>query len=189
MHASDFAELFDVIADANHVLLWPLAGVSAETLVTRVQRALPEVTVLAAGALARNDRALALQMGGELIRIMTVVGGLVAALIVGFTVFTFAARRDRELAVAKALGARRRQLLAAAMGQAVGVALFGYLLAVGLAAILQPIFNAWAPGIIIHFTAASMGRVGVAAAAVAALAGLLPAWRVSRVDPSKVFSS
>jgi ABC-type lipoprotein release transport system permease subunit len=59
----------------------------------------------------------------------------------------------------------------------------------GLTAVLQPVFAAFAPGVIIHFSARGMVRIGLAALAVAILAGALPAWRVMRVDPTTVFSS
>ena len=67
--------------------------------------------------------------------------------------------------------------------------LLGYGIAVALAAVLQPVFAAYAPGVIIHFSAGSMVRVGFAALLVAILAGAWPAWRVLRVDPTLVFSS
>ena len=188
VHASDLASLFDIIADASHLLVWAAPGVGAKDLVERIRAAVPEVSVLERDTLVANDRALGLQMGGELLRIMTLVASVAAALIIGFTVFTFAARRARELAVAKAVGAGAAQLLTAAAGQAAALALLGYGLAVGLAGVLQPIFAAYAPGVIIHFSTGSMVRTGIAALVVAILAGLWPAWRVLRVDPTLVFS-
>jgi putative ABC transport system permease protein len=189
LHASDLASLLDIIADASDILVWPRPGVAPSQLAASIRAAIPTVSVLERETLVANDRTLALKMGGELIRIMTVVAALVAALIVGFTVYMFAARHTRELAVAKAVGARGGQLLGAAVAQAIGLVLLGYGLALGLAAVLQPIFTAYSPGIIIHFSAASFARVGVAALAVALVAGVLPAWRVLRVDPTLVFSS
>jgi cell division protein FtsX len=109
--------LFDMVADASYLLVWPEASVTAPELVGRIRAALPDVSILDRDAFVANDRALALQMGADLIKIMTVVAGLIAALIVGFTVFTFVARRARELAVAKAVGARGPQLLAAALAR------------------------------------------------------------------------
>jgi putative ABC transport system permease protein len=189
MHASDVAALFDIVADAHYLLVWPGPGVGGADLARRVRQTVPSVSVLERLTLVHNDRTLALQMGGDLIRIMTVVAGLVATLIVAFTVFTFSARRSRELAVAKAVGARAPQLLAAAMGQAAALAVLGYGLALGLAAILQPVFGVFSPGVVIHFSTSSMARIGVAALAVALIAGAVPAWRVLRVDPTLVFSS
>jgi putative ABC transport system permease protein len=189
MHASDLAALFDVIADANYLLVWPAPTVSSAELAARLRAAVPEVSVVERPELAANDRALALQMGGELIRIMAFVAGLVAALIIGFTVFTFTTRRARELAVARAVGARAWQLMLAAVAQAAGLAALGYFIAVTLAVIIQPIFLRWAPGSVIHFALPSMLRVGAAALLVAVVGGLLPAWRVLRVDPTLVFLS
>jgi ABC-type lipoprotein release transport system permease subunit len=189
MHASDLASLFDTVADASYLLVWPAPGVTAPEMVGRIRAALPGISILERDAFVANDRALALQMGADLIQIMTVVAGLIAALIVGFTVFTFVARRARELAVAKAVGARGPQLLAAALGQAAALALLGFAVAAALAAILNPIFRVYVPGVIIHFSVASAARLGVAALVVSLLAGLLPAWRVMRLDPTLVFSS
>ena len=115
MHASDLASLFDTVADASYLLVWPAPGVAAGELVERLHAALPGASVLERDVFIANDRALALQMGADLIRIMTVVAGLIAALIIGFTVFTFVARRARELAVARG-GWRARR--AAARGGA-----------------------------------------------------------------------
>ena len=189
MHASDLASLFDTVADASYLLGGPAPGVTARELVERIHAALPDASVLERDVFVANDRALALQMGADLIRIMTVVAGLIAALIIGFTVFTFVARRARELAVAKAVGARGGQLLAAALGQAAALALLGFIVAALLAALLNPIFRVYVPGVIIHFSVASALRLGAAAVVVAVFAGLLPAWRVMRVDPTLVFSS
>ena len=189
IHASDLALLFDTVADANYLLVWPAAGVPARDLAARIRLAVPDVSVLERDVFVANDRALALQMGGDLIRIMTFVAALVAALIIGFTVFNFVARRTRELAVAKAVGASQTQLLVAALGQATALALLGFMIAMILAAVLQPVFGAWAPGVIIHFSITSAARIGAAAVVVAIVAGLPPAWRVLRVDPTLVFSS
>ncbi len=189
VHAADLVSLFDIIADASYLLVWPVAGTTAEHLAVRLRSALPDVSVLERDVLVANDRALALQMGGDLIRIMTAVAGLVASLIIGFTVFTFVARRERELAVAKAVGAHTHQLLAAALGQTVALALFGFGIAVVLSLFLQPLFATYTPGVIIHFSLAGALRIGAAALVVSILAGFPSAWRVTRVDPILVFSS
>jgi ABC-type lipoprotein release transport system permease subunit len=54
---------------------------------------------------------------------------------------------------------------------------------------LNPIFRVNVPGVIIHFSVASAARLAIAAVVVSLLAGLLPAWRVLRLDPTLVFSS
>ena len=189
LHAADVAALFDQVADSNFLLVWTTPGVEAGALASRLRAAVPGVTVLGRSTLLANDRALALQMGGGLVGIMSVVAALVAALIIAFTVFTFATRRARELALAKAVGGRPWQLLAAGAGQAAALTLLGYLLALLGAAVLQPIFSAWAPGIIIHFAPASLARLGAVALVVAVISGVWPSWRVLRLDPSLVFSS
>jgi putative ABC transport system permease protein len=189
VHAADLAALLDTVADASYLLVWPAAGVTAADLAPRLRAAVPDASVLERHVFVANDLALNLQMGADLIRVMTFVAGLIAALIVGFTVFTFVARRARELAVAKAVGARPAQLLGAALGQAMALVVCGFAIAVVLAAALQPIFGAYTPGVIIHFSFAGAVRLGAAALVVAIIAALPSAWRVLRVDPTLVFAS
>ena len=189
LHAADLAGLFDSVADASYFLAWPRPGVSRGRLLEATRDAVPNANVLSREQLIANDRALGLQMGASLIRIMTAVAGVVAALIVGFSAYTFAARRARDLAIAKAVGARPAQLLVATAAQAGALAMTGYAAAVLLAVALQPLLIALSPGIIIHFSAAAMARTGIAALAVALLSAAWPALRVLRTDPAVVFSA
>jgi ABC-type lipoprotein release transport system permease subunit len=189
LHAADLAALFDTVADASYFLVWPRPGVAPEQLLEAARAAAPNASVLSRRELIANDHALGLQMGASLIRIMTAVAGLVAALIVGFTTYTFTARRARDLAIARAVGARPAQLLLATAAQAGALAMTGYATAVLLAAALQPVLTALSPGIIIHFSAAVMARMGLAALAVALLSAAWPALRVLRIDPAVAFSA
>lgn len=188
MAAADLLALHDTVADASYYLVWARPHVSGRDLAARIREAVPSVSALDRATLISNDRDLAFQMGGALVRIMTLVAALVAALVIGFTVFTFTARRARELAVAKAVGARGHHLVGAAVFQAVGLALIGESIALILAVALQPIFAVRAPGLIIHFRAIAVAQTGTAAIVVAIAAAVLPAWRVARVDPVEVFS-
>jgi putative ABC transport system permease protein len=92
------------------------------------------------------------------------------------------AARTREIGIRRALGASRRNVLALVLVRA--LALAGAGIAIGLAA-------AWAGGRLIASLLfeisptdpATFGAVTLLLFAVAALAGLLPAWRAARVDP------
>ena len=99
------------------------------------------------------------------------------------------AARGRELALLRAVGALRRQILAsvvvesllvAAIAAVLGVAL-GYLLAVGLKALLGLIGLELDAGIAL--TGQAVAWALVLAVLVTTLSALVPAWRASRTHP------
>ena len=83
----------------------------------------------------QNDWAIAMQMGVEIIALMTVIGGALAVLLTGFTIYTNTARKEGELAVMKALGFRNRAIYGSVIVQAGVLALLGFLCAGSLASI------------------------------------------------------
>lgn len=108
-----------------------------------------------------------------------------------FNTFTVTiAQRTRELALARALGATTRQVLAAVLAEAAAVglvaSLVGAALGVGAAALIRAVFS------LLHLTLfdthvvvsiSSLALPAVIGVAVTLLAALLPALRVSRAAP------
>ena len=135
----------------------------------------------------RNDHHLAVQMGVEVIWIMSVVSGLVAALIVAFSCYTQVVHRRREFAVTKSLGFPNRSLLAAALLQAAAVSGLGLLGSVVLGFGLLPGISALAPQISLVVLPEHYAPIALGALVVTFAASLLPAWTIARVDPMTVF--
>jgi putative ABC transport system permease protein len=113
----------------------------------------------------------------------------VAAFLIFNTFSMLVAARGRELALLRAVGALRRQILAsvvvesllvAAIAAVLGVAL-GYLLAVGLKALLGLIGLELDAGIAL--TGQAVAWALVLAVLVTTLSALVPAWRASRTPP------
>ena len=63
-----------------------------------------KVTALPSDAFVQNDWDVAMQMGLEIIGLMTIIGGALAVLLTGFAIYSHTVRKERELAVMKALG-------------------------------------------------------------------------------------
>jgi putative ABC transport system permease protein len=94
--------------------------------------------------------------------------------------FVSVAERTREIGVRKAVGARRRTILIQFLIEAVGICVLGGMIAVALA---WPIIIGMR-----QFLPATLSITGVTLAlgvsvVTGVLAGLLPAWRASRLDP------
>jgi len=183
----DLADLLSAPEAASYVLVEADGTVSAEALAARIRERIRDVNVMTRADFVESDRRMAMQMGVEIIEIMTWVGSLVAALIVAFTAYTSVVRREREFGVAKALGTPNRALELAALQQAAMLAAGGWIVAVALAHASEPFIEALLPEISLRYHAATVGKLGLATMAIAAAAGWLPARRVGRLDPAIVF--
>lgn len=172
---------------ASYFLAKAQPGVGAEEMAQRIRDTVPGVNVLTRDAFADNDRAMARQMGVDLIGIMSLVGLGAGVLIIGLTVYTATVRRAGEYGIAKALGARGWQLFMV-VGMETGLlALLSLAMALALALLVKPLVQALAPEIPLAYPVASLARIAVIAGGIAVVAAALPAYRISRVEPAVVF--
>jgi putative ABC transport system permease protein len=132
-------------------------------------------------------------------RLTSVTGGLlafgiVAALLGAFAVFNALSiaisQRSREFALLRALGSTRRQLLVAVVAEAAVLGLIGSVIGLGvgfgIAAAIRAVFSAAgqdlpSADLVLSVRTVLVGLGGGVAISVAA--GLLPAWRATRVAP------
>ena len=128
----------------------------------------------------------ALRIIAALVVVVALVGVLVA-------LSNTMGARQREFAVLRALGARRRTILALVVGESAAISLFGGILGLGLAAL-----GAWlAASRVRAETGVSLTAMPglsdlwflLAVTAVGALAGLVPAWRAYRTEAARALSS
>jgi putative ABC transport system permease protein len=187
MAETDARALFDLDDGASIVAVRAAPGIAPAALAAAIEAEAEDVVALPRAQLIANDYRTAQQMGGALVRIMGLIGTLVAALIVTFTAYAFIAGRRAEFAVARALGASRSGLLTSALLQTGVVALAGGVLGAVGATALDAGLAQWAPDVAVHFTSASALQAAVLALLAAELAGFAPAWQVLRVDPALVF--
>lgn len=91
-------------------------------------------------------------------------------------------QRTHELGVRMTLGAQREQLLAMVVGRGVRIALFGVVIGAGGALLAGKALASLVYGIS-PYDPLNLVIVGLIMVLVAALASLIPAYRVSRIDP------
>jgi len=163
------------------------SGATAESVAADIERLVPGVTAQSRSDFVAQERRIVTDMSADVISIMSVIGFVVALAVVALTVYVATLARRREFGVLKALGARNRVLyrvvliqavLSVAVGVAIGLAFTGLL----AAAIGRTDLN-----LELAITSASLAKVGLFAAIIAALAAILPIRQVAGVDPAVVF--
>lgn len=125
VHAADLEEILSTIGVVSYILVKATPGIDPAALVTRIEQSVEKVTALPRTAFMRSDYELAMQMGVEVIALMTLIGGALAAIIVAFTAYSHTARLRRELAIIKAIGTRNRAVYLSVLSQAVSITLAG----------------------------------------------------------------
>lgn len=183
----DLAQLMRAGDAVSYILVKAKPGVSAASLANMIETQIPKVTALPHDSFVERDREMAMQMGTEIIRIMSFVGMALAFLIVAFTAYTQIIRSRRELAVIKALGFPATRIYAIALYQTIVVTVSGLLLAMILSVTLLPLITLLAPQISLLVRVGAFIPLAVIVFVVAVLASLGPARRIALLDPLLVF--
>ncbi len=175
----------DVVADQ---------GVDPGALRTSVQRALPDGVEAVTSTTVADEQSDALKEGLGFFRTVLLVFAFIAMFVGGFIIFnTFSiivAQRTKELALLRAIGASRRQVLVSVIGEAFLVGLIasglGIVAGIGIAIGLQGLLAGF--GIDLPSTSTQLEARTVIVALllgviVTVLAAVLPARRAARVAP------
>ena len=184
----DREDLFDTIE------VVAAEGIEPSELRSRVQAVLPSGTEAVASSTVADEQSEAVKEGLGFFRTFLLVFALIALFVGSFIIFnTFSiivAQRARELALLRALGASRRQVLTSVVAEAALVGLFaslvGIVAGIGISYGLQGLLAVF--GIDLPSTATQLlPRTIVASLLVGVLvtmvASILPAVRASRVAP------
>ena len=173
---------------------WPAATACRRRSCAPTWRgALPDAQVVTA---AKQDRFTldGLEQFISIIRIALLVFGGVAILVGAFTIFNTlsitVAQRTRELGLLRMVGAHRRQVLGSVLAEALAIgvlaSVIGLAAGLGLAKALDALFDSMGlalPEAGTVFAARTIVVALLVGTLVTLVAGLLPAWRATRVAP------
>ena len=170
-----------------YVLVGAEPGVDADTLAQRVGGALPDTTVQTRAEFARHEANVVRDMAADVMKIVTVIGFVIALAVIGLTLFTATLAKLREYGILKALGAGTGRLAATVAAQAAWSVGLGLAVAVAASMAIGAVIGAATPNVQVAIETTSVIRTGAGALVVGALAALLPLRRVLRVDPATAF--
>ncbi|MBC9716570.1 ABC transporter permease [Streptomyces sp. TRM66268-LWL] len=176
-------------------------GTDQQQLTAAVQKALPEegASATSGAALASQQSRMLDDMTGSLTKALLVFAGIalfVGAFIIANTFTMLIAQRTREIALLRAVGASRKQVVRSVLAEAALLGLLasaaGFVLGLGIASVMTPLLNSTdaalpeGPLVIgVQPLIASLA-VGVAVTVVAAW---LPARKAARVAPVEAMST
>jgi len=165
----------------------PRSGTSADTLVARINRAVPEASAVSRDKLAANDRDLFVgAFNGPLLAMVT-IAVVVAIIVIGLNVYSSTIERARDYATLQAIGLAPRRLVRLATTQAVAIAVAGVVAGTLLAFAGRWAIGALAPEFLIEISPLSIGLMALGALAMALVAAALPARFMAHLDPASAF--
>lgn len=185
---STFVRLEGAAGSASYVLVWPRRGVSPGALVPHLNAAYP-VTAQTSGGFSSHERQVVSDMSTELIEGLVSIGFVVGVVVAGLAIYTATVARLREYAVLKAIGMRNRSLYGTILRQALLTVGTGLLVALALLALLNAVVGRVEPSISMLLSSDILARAALATTLIGAVAALLPARRVARVDPASAYRS
>jgi putative ABC transport system permease protein len=188
-HFSDLEELLSAFGTVSYLLVDAQPGVEPVDLATRIEQAVDKVHAMPQEAFIDSDYQIAMQMGAEIIALMSTICSTLAILIIAFTAYSHVARKRRELAIAKALGVPNRAIYVGVMFQTTVITGLAFLLALGVALFVLPYVSVLLPMVTMVVTVDAISRIGTLALLTAIIAALIPAYLVARVDPFTAFAA
>jgi len=185
----DLGDLLEGRDQFSYIMVYAKPGVSTKDLIDRIKENVDKVNVLSSEDFINSDKQLAIQMGAEIIRMMTIIGTLLATLIVGFTSYSLITRKKQELAVVKALGFSNGGIYMSASLQSLVITGAGLLLTLVLSFSLLSFLPSVAPQINLSVKLYQFIPVVVITLPVSIISALVAARTVAKVDPMMVFKA
>lgn len=185
--AADLEDLISASGTVSFILVDAKEGVDPNQLAETIKNNVEKVNVLTQGQFIKNDYSIAILMGVEIIFFMTIIGTILAILIIVFTNYTQVNRLRRELAIIKAIGYRNFTLYNAVIIQSVIITLLALIIAGIFVAVLVPVIRDLVPMINLDVTKSSFLRISYISIFVSLISGLIPAYFIARVDPISAF--
>lgn len=185
--AADLGDLLEAGDQYSYVMVYAKPGVDPRSLAAQIRQDIDKVNVLGSDEFIDSDRQLAVQMGAEIVSMMTLIGTVLAVVIVAFTAYSLIARKKRELAIARALGFGNGQIYLAALCQTLVITLLGLAFAMLIAFTLLPWLPLAVPQINLSVRLHQFASIAAIALPIALLASLAVARTVVRLDPVSIF--
>lgn len=185
----DLEELISTSGTVSFILVDIETGLDKQSVAKLIEQQVEKVSAIPNEQFIKNDFQIAMLMGVEVVSFMSIIGSILAALIIAFTAYSQVSRRKRELAIAKALGYQNRSLYLAVLMQTLIITGLALIVAILIAMFLLPLLTTLVPQITLVVTTTALIRLSIIAIIVAVFAALVPARIIANIDPLTAFRS
>ena len=152
-------------------------------VVAAIEQRIDGVSVQTNEAFAQAERRLVLDMSGDVISIMNVIGFVVGLAVVALTVYVATLALRREYGSLKAFGAPNAYLYRVVLTQAGLSVAIGFAAGIAITAALSLLVPRSGVNLELAISGESLAKVGIVAAVIAGLAALLPIRQIAGLDP------
>lgn len=159
----------------------------AETIAQKLKNKVSGITVYKMSDFAKENAKMLNEGFLPIILVITIIGFLTGAVVVGLTVYTATMEKIREFGVLKAIGASNRKLFLIVFEQALWSSLLGFIIGIILTFVVAKLVVAFVPIMVIEFSLAIYALAFVAAVLMSIVASYIPIKRISGLDPAMVF--
>jgi len=170
----------------SFVLVGTADGVSPDAVALAIGSRVRGVSVQTTEAFAASEKRLGLDMSGDVISIMNIIGFIVGLAVVALTVYVATLALRREYGSLKAFGAPTGYLYSVVLTQAALSVVIGFVAGIAVTAALSAIVPRAGVNLELAISGESLVKVGIVAAVIAALAALLPIRQIAGLDPAVV---
>ena len=170
----------------SFVLVRTADGVSPDTVALAIEARASGVSVQTTEAFAASERRLGLDMSGDVISIMNIIGFVVGLAVVALTVYVATLALRREYGSLKAFGAPTGYLYRVVLTQAGLSVAIGFVTGIAVTAALSVVIPRTGVNLELAISGESLVKVGIVAAVIAGLAAILPIRQIAGLDPAVV---
>lgn len=187
VHFQDLEILLSAEGTVSYILVDLFPHTDTVKVKHRIQDQIDKVNVLSHKQFVVSDFEMAMMMGVEIISFISIIGSILAILIVGFSSYMNISKRRKELAIIKALGFNNSSIYLSATLLTLSTTGVGYLLAIVTTFLLNIVIGEAVPQVNIALNSEIFIRLGLIAFVVGLLSSMIPARSVAKVDPMSAF--
>lgn len=187
LNFEDARRIFGVPGMVNYAILTLAPGADPEAVAARARATGPRLDTFTRAGFAAAIRAEIDESFIPVIALLTVIGFVVGAAVVGLTIYTATIERSREYGVMKAVGASGGFLYRIVMSQSAMLTALGFVVGVLAAWGIARLASDAVPEFVTEFRWADILGVLLATALMSVIAAFVPVRRLNTIDPAEVF--
>jgi len=184
---ADFAAVHPTEPQVSYVLVRVAPEMQPTVVAARIEREVSGTAALARSEFSSEERRLVMDMSGDVIATMNVIGFVVGLAVVALTVYLATFSRRREFGILKALGASPGVLYGVVIAQAAMSVALGIVVGLAFTGTLAVVIPQTGAVLELAIEPASVLKVAAIGAVIALGSALLPVRQIAALDPLIAF--